>query len=89
MNELIITQPDELRRIITDAVNKAVSGLSPSKERTEKQVLTNREAMRFLSVSRSTLQRWRNEGRLPYRQVQGKILYTKDDIQNFLEENQK
>jgi len=87
MNELIITQPDELQRLVSDAVSKAVSGLSSDRKTQEKEVFSNRDAMKFLGVSRSTLQRWREDGILPYRKVNGTILYTKADLLEMLENN--
>ena len=86
MNQLVVTSPDDLQRIITDAVNAAIAGRTePQSEQPE--VFTNRQAMQYLNVSRSTLQRWRNEGKLPYRQIQGKILYTRADIDQLLNES--
>ena len=86
MNDIVVTRSDDLQKIITDAVNAAIAGRTePPRE--QKEVLTNRQAMQYLNVSRSTLQRWRNEGKLPYRQVQGKILYTRADIDQLLNES--
>lgn len=91
MNTLIITQPEELEQIVTDAVNKAVSKKSQLKKgkKPSKEVFTNRQAMKFLNVSRSTLQRWREAGKLSYTKVENKILYRREDLEKLLEENRK
>jgi hypothetical protein len=90
MEELIITQPATLSELISDAVRKELEARAISRTPSDsKEVFTNRQAMDYLQVSRSTLQRWRNERKLPYRKVQGKILYTKADILKLLEEAQK
>ncbi len=48
--------------------------------------LTDKELSARLKVSRRTLQDYRNEGRLPYIQLGGKILYRESDIEKTLEE---
>ena len=48
--------------------------------------LTDKEVSALLKVSRRTLQDYRNEGRLPYIQLGGKILYRESDIEKTLEE---
>ncbi len=47
--------------------------------------LTDKEVSARLSVSRRTLQDYRNEGRIPYCQLGGKILYKESDLQRLLE----
>jgi len=89
MNELIVTRSDELRRIISDEVNRVLTNVQPKTSPTQRDVFTNKQAMELLHVSRSTLQRWRNEGKLPYRQVSGKILYKRSDIDQLLEGSAK
>ena len=47
--------------------------------------LTDKEVSEQLKVSRRTLQDYRNEGRIPYYQLGGKILYKESDLQRLLE----
>ena len=46
--------------------------------------LTDRELSQRLKISRRTLQDYRNNGILPYRQLGGKILYRRSDIEHVL-----
>ena len=46
--------------------------------------LTDKEVIARLKVSRRTLQDYRNEGRIPYIQLGGKILYRESDIERML-----
>lgn len=48
--------------------------------------LTDKEVSALLKVSRRTLQDYRNEGRIPYILLGGKILYRESDIERMLEE---
>ena len=47
--------------------------------------LTDRELSQRLKISRRTLQDYRNNGILPYRQLGGKILYCESDIERVLQ----
>lgn len=47
--------------------------------------LTDRELSERLKISRRTLQDYRNNSILPYRQLGGKILYRESDIERVLQ----
>ena len=49
--------------------------------------LTDRELSGTLRISRRCLQDYRDQGRIPYIQLGGKILYRQSDIERLLEEN--
>ena len=49
--------------------------------------LTDTEVSAQLKLSRHTLQDYRNEGRISYYQLGGKILYRESDIEKMLQEN--
>lgn len=48
--------------------------------------LTDKEVASRLRLSRRLLQDYRNEGKIPYCKLGGKILYRESDIQRMLEE---
>jgi len=48
--------------------------------------LTDKEVSEKLKLSRRVLQDYRNEGRVPYCKLGGKILYRESDIQKLLDE---
>lgn len=49
--------------------------------------LTDKEVSERLKISRRTLQDYRNEGKIPYCQIGGKILYRASDLQRMLDDN--
>lgn len=53
------------------------------------KLLSNIEAAAFLKVSKSTIQTYRNTGKIAFVQVKRKILYRQDDLQEFLIRNKK
>ena len=87
MNAIIITKEefdqilvklDEIREGLHKQVNP-----SPTQER----YLTNAEVCDLLKVSRRTLQRYRDEGRIAFSQVGATIRYKAADVERFLHEN--
>ena len=54
---------------------------------TGERFLTDRELSGTLRISRRCLQDYRDQGRIPYIQLGGKILYRQSDIEKLLEEN--
>lgn len=50
---------------------------------------TDKELSEKLKISRRSLQDYRNEGRIPYIQLGGKILYRSSDIDKLLEDGYK
>lgn len=49
--------------------------------------LTDKELSCRLKISRRCLQDYRNQGRIPYIQIGGKVLYKISDIERLLEDN--
>jgi len=49
--------------------------------------LTDKEVSVILKISRRTLQEYRNEGRIAYYMIGGKILYKESDIEKMLNDN--
>ncbi|WP_169332222.1 helix-turn-helix domain-containing protein [Gracilimonas tropica] len=86
-NEIVVTPQTELRRIVADEITKALAASKPTKPAPEKEVLNTSEAMKYLGVSRSTLQRWRNDGTVPFRKINGSIRYTRTDLDRVLDNN--
>lgn len=82
--EIIVADKNQLEQIINRAVIKAVESRNGTGDREPDEVLTDREAQKFLRKSRSTLQRWRNEGILPFKKVNGSVLYRRSDLLSIL-----
>jgi excisionase family DNA binding protein len=49
--------------------------------------LTNNDVANMLHISLRTLQDWRNNGRIAYIQISGKVLYKESDVRKLLEDN--
>lgn len=55
----------------------------------EKQIFTDKEASKFLRISQVTLWRERKAGKITFRRVASKIVYLKEDLENYLEQNKR
>lgn len=49
--------------------------------------LTNNDVANVLHISLRTLQDWRDNGRIAYIQISGKVLYKESDVRRLLDEN--
>ncbi|GHU15012.1 DNA-binding protein [Betaproteobacteria bacterium] len=68
-----------------DGIEYVVDNYKPSLN--GERYLTDREVSERLKVSRRTLQDYRTEGKIPYYQLGGKVLYRESDIEKMLNEN--
>ncbi|GHU54707.1 transcriptional regulator [Bacteroidia bacterium] len=92
MENNVITKDNEtvksfflsLERML-DGVERLVLNCKPSLN--GERYLTDREVSEKLKVSRRTLQDYRTEGKIPYYQLGGKILYRESDIEKMLNDN--
>ncbi len=88
-NELITTKTERIVSFfrsldrMLDGIEKMVKNHKPTLN--GERYLTDKEVSARLKVSRRTLQDYRNEGRIPYCQLGGKVLYRESDIQRVLD----
>jgi excisionase family DNA binding protein len=93
MSEIVTKETERVVRFfksldrMLDSIEHLVKSHRPTLN--GERYLTDREVSARLKVSRRTLQDHRNEGRIPYCQLGGKILYRESDIQRMLEDGYK
>lgn len=81
-NHALVTEfGDSLDRLL-DGIENFMANSRPTLG--GERFLTDKEVSARLKVSRRTLQDYRNEGRIPYIQLGGKILYRESDIERML-----
>ncbi len=90
MSNEVITKKDErittlfqsMERMVT-AVENLVNNQRPLLN--GERYLTDKEVSQKLKISRRNLQDYRNEGRISYIKLGGKVLYRESDIEKMLE----
>ena len=87
MTQVILTTESRLQELIADAIRPLARAPSEVVDSTDKDWLNNSEARNLLGLSKSTLQRYRAEGKIPYSKLFGNIRYRRTDIENMLSRN--
>jgi len=82
-NERVVSFLQSLDRML-DAIEGMTKDYRPVLK--GERYLTDAEVSKRLKLSRRVLQDYRNDGRIPYCKLGGKILYRESDIQRLLEE---
>jgi excisionase family DNA binding protein len=88
-----IDPSDERIRELRECIDRLRGCIWKLKDNARKRSLDNetyisdKELSDRLKVSRRTLQEWRNNGRISYILLGGKVLYKEKDIQLMLEKN--
>ncbi len=55
----------------------------------QSELFTSREAARYLRISITTLWRERSKGNIAFRRASCKLLYSRDDLETYLERNKQ
>lgn len=89
MNKETITRDNEKDALLLERMNRLMENMESLAENYKpvlggERFLTDKELSGMLKVSRRSLQDYRNEGRIPYIQLGGKILYRESDIEQVL-----
>ena len=67
------------------AVDKLLGRINLEGPVNDGEFLTNKAVMEYLDLSRPTLQRMRNDGRLPFSKIGRKVFYRRSDVEEMLE----
>ena len=89
MNKETITRNNEKVTLLLERMDRLMENMESLAENYKpvlggERFLTDKELSGMLKVSRRSLQDYRNEGRIPYIQLGGKILYRESDIEQVL-----
>lgn len=92
MGNELITEYDERIRSYFQALERLSKALETlfSKRKSSldgESFYTDEELSQRLKISRRSLQDYRNQGRIPYIKLGGKILYRSSDVERMLEES--
>jgi excisionase family DNA binding protein len=82
-NERVKSAFSSLERIVS-LMERLFAGKKPTLD--GESFYTDSELAGKLKISRRSLQDYRNEGRIPYIKLGGKILYRSSDVEKLLEE---
>lgn len=87
----LITKESEWIAYFTSSIERIIAKMERMKKDCRptlggENFLTDKEVAERLRISRRTLQEYRNEGRISYIQLGGKIIYKESDIERLLKD---
>ena len=85
MNELVVIQKAELQQLIQSAVLNALFEIERNKKTKNKMNL--KEAAEYISISTCSLNRKKDEGVIPFSKLGGRIVFSKDDLDEYVAKN--
>lgn len=93
MSEVIDSKNERIARFVK-SLDRMIAGLEKLSQNrgiplNGEIYLTDKEVSERLKVSRRTLQEWRNEGRIAYIQLDGKIIYPESALQTLLDQHHR
>lgn len=90
-NQLITENNERIKAFFLslDKLSSALEHMFSSRKPTlnGESFYTDEELSKKLKISRRSLQDYRNEGRIPYIKLGGKILYRSSDVETLLEDS--
>lgn len=87
MTKIHLIETEELKEVIREVVNEAISRNIPVKKEVSKTWLNRKEVKNILGVSDAQLQYLRDSRQIPFSQFGRKIVYKAEDIEAFLKKH--
>lgn len=88
--QISVFSPEAIEELSDKSAEKAVRLVLkklPNDDSPDWDWISNRECTRLTGFSKSTTQRYRESGRLPFSKVGGNIFYRRSDLEDLLERN--
>ncbi len=86
--ELVVVDLDAVRKVLREELSLFDGRLDSSPQAAGHfEWISNRDARSLLGLSKTTLQRYRQDGTLPYTLLGANVYYKKTDVNKILERN--
>lgn len=72
--------PEELKNMIQSAVEASVRKIVEEQKKAEFQLVTIKELMKILNVSRTTIDNWKKQEIIPSINVGGRVFFNLDEV---------
>lgn len=92
MTKMIITTPEELQQLVTEAVQQALQSsslINPTSSANERKYLTVSEAAEYLNLAKQTVYGFTSSREIPFIKRAKRLLFTKSDLDAWLAEGKK
>ena len=81
---LVLLTQSQLEIVVYDAVEKALRELLPEEMKAEPEFLRQKDVIELTGWSKTSLQRYRKDRRIPFVQFGKKILYPRKELYDWL-----
>ena len=81
----VLISPAELESLIRNVFREELAAAGNQSK--EKVLMNFNETIQFLGISRSTLNIWKSQGRLPYKKLGKRIFFNQQEILDALEDS--
>jgi len=81
---LISLTRNELQDLIREVLQQELSVVNQHK--IEKELMSFKETIQFLGISRSTLNIWKSQGKLPFKKLGRRIFFSREEVLSALKE---
>lgn len=75
----------ELQEILNENIESRISNLKPQQPNDEEELLTIKEASKFLKISVVSIHKWKKQGKIKYLRIGSRIRFRKSEILTALE----
>jgi excisionase family DNA binding protein len=79
----------DIETVFRDCIKSELQSFRPQPSIPEDDLITEQEAKKMLLVSKVTLKKWRDEGRIKFYRIGSRIRYRKSDLLKSLETSTK
>jgi len=76
---LLTFSEDEFKSFLVDAIKQAIAEVRLNK--TEDKFMTCKETSEFLRISLRTVNKYMNDGRIPFHRVGSRVLFSKKELE--------
>ena len=92
MNHIVVLTKDELMQLISDCLDAKLDALINEKkhrqrEQSEDQLLTTAETCCLLKISKPTLIKLKKNGKIPFREIGRRHLFSRNELLNASKSN--
>ena len=83
----VITIESQAYKNIMEKLEEYGRKSSSENDKPKETIVSNQEFLQLMKISKRTAQSWRDEGRISFSQIGGKIYYKREDIEDMLNRN--
>ena len=78
--EMILIQSSELRQILREVIREEIKVLKETPPPEPEELLKMKEVCQLLKVSRMTIHKWKEHGKIPFHRISNRIFFKRTEV---------